>query len=129
MPRVDLVSRRFYNPGTQVSQAMEFPAGTTQALISWEVEPSTTRTFTYPDGQETLLAIGSAATWDQPDAPCAVIVGEMSVDGQVWQEFIRQSSQWWALGGSNRIFPPFRFVRGRLTLTSRERVVVSIDYS
>jgi hypothetical protein len=128
MPKVDVVARRFYNPGTTTFTPLEFPAGTTQALLTWEVEPSTTRTFVYEDGQETLPAIGSAPLWDQPTPACEV-VGEISIDGQVWQEFTHQSSFWWPLGGSNRIFPPFRFIRGRLTLASRERATVSIDYS
>jgi hypothetical protein len=129
MPSTDVFARRFYNAGTVQSPAWTVPAGTTEIRIAIDVEASTTRTFDMGDGTtETVGAIGSAPLWDQPDNPVCRIIGEGSYDGTIWEECYRDESTWQPIQGRTRIFRPYTRLRGTLTLRSRERLMLRIDY-
>lgn len=132
MPSADVFSRRFYNAGTVQSPVWPVPAGTTEIRIAVDVEPSTTRTFpdSHPEtgGDWVVGAIGSAPLWDDPANPVCRIVGEGSTDGQTWEECYRDESTWMPIQGRTRIFRPYTHLRGTLTLRSRERLTLRIDY-
>jgi hypothetical protein len=129
MPSADVFSRRFYNAGTVQSPAWPVPAGTTEIRIAIDVEASTTRTVDLGDGtQATIGAIGDASLWDDPANPVCQIIGEGSSNGTTWEECYRDASTWMPIQGRTRIFRPYTHLRGTLTLRSRERLTLRIDY-
>lgn len=129
MPSADVFSRRFYNAGTTSSPAWPVPAGTAIIRLAIDIEASTTRTIDDgAGGTWTVGAIGTAPLWDDPANPVCLIVGQGSYDGLVWEECYRESSTWAPIQARTRIYRPYTQLRGTLTLRSRERLQLRIDY-